>query len=113
MNRQQWQEIEAAAALLQLGETASLQDIKRAYRRLSKKYHPDLAQDEVAPDGNNEQMYRLTAAYDLLRRHCENFSFPLKQPHDAEEYDLYDPQEWWQARFGQDPIWNGKKTRQR
>lgn len=111
MNRQEWKEIEAAAALLQLGETATLQEIKRAYRRLSKEYHPDLAQSASAE--NEQQMYRLTAAYELLRRHCETFRIPVKQPENAEEYDLYDPQEWWRARFGQDPIWSGKKTRQR
>ena len=111
MNRQEWQDIEAAATLLQVGEAATLQEIKRAYHRLSKEYHPDIAQGD--PTENEQQMYRLTAAYDLLRRHCENFRIPVKQPDNADEYDLYDPQEWWRARFGQDPIWNGKKTRQR
>ena len=50
MNRQEWQDIEAAAALLQLGETATLQEIKRAYRRLSKQYHPDI---EIMSEAKN------------------------------------------------------------
>lgn len=113
VNRQEWENIEAAAALLQLGDTATLGEIKRAYHRLSKQYHPDVAKAEDQAGKNEQQMYRLTAAYDLLKRHCETFRIPVKRPDDADEYDLYDPQEWWRARFGHDPIWSGKKTRQR
>ena len=29
------------------------------------------------------------------------------------EYTEQNPEDWWQARFGQDPLWSGKKTRQR
>ncbi len=110
MNRQKWQAIEEAARLLELGETATLGEIKRAYHHLSKRYHPDVAPEPSAT--GEQQMYRLTAAYELLRRHCESFRFPLQAP-EEEEYDLYDPQQWWQARFGQDPIWSDKKTRRR
>lgn len=111
MNRHDWQAIEAAATLLQLGKTATLGEIKRAYHRLSKRHHPDVAQGEPAADGR--QMYRLTAAYELLKRHCETFRFPLQAPEGEPEYDPYDPQQWWQARFGQDPIWSDRKTRRR
>ncbi|NLZ18045.1 MAG: J domain-containing protein [Desulfobulbaceae bacterium] len=111
MNRDDWHKIKAAAALLQLGETATLGEIKRAYHRLSKQYHPDVACDQAAENG--KQMYRLTAAYELLKRYCENYRFPLIQTDDVGGYDLYDPQEWWRARFGQDPIWADKKTRRR
>ncbi len=110
MNRQQWQAIEEAAHLLELGETATLGEIKRAYHRLSKRYHPDVAQERSAT--GERQMYRLTAAYELLKGHCETFRFPLQAP-EEEAYDLYDPQQWWQARFGQDPVWSDKKTRRR
>jgi DnaJ-class molecular chaperone len=109
MNQKDWRNIEEAAALLQLGETATLGEIKRAYRHLSKKYHPDTKPEHAAED--EEHMYRLTAAYELLRRYCETYRFPLQRPDNAHEYDLYDPQEWWRARFGQDPIWGDKKSR--
>lgn len=42
-----------------------------------------------------------------------SYRFPLKLEQDTDEYDSYDPQEWWQTRFGQDPIWTGKKTKKR
>lgn len=110
MNRQEWEAIEQARVLLQLGERATLAEIKRNYRRLSKLHHPDIATGEPG----NEPMYRLTAAYDLLMRYCNDYRFPLRREElESEGLDPYDPEDWWQARFGQDPLWGGKKTRQR
>ena len=43
MNRKEWQAIERARDLLGLGEAATLAEIKRAYHRQSKLYHPDTA----------------------------------------------------------------------
>jgi curved DNA-binding protein CbpA len=45
--------------LLGLERGASLQSIKRAYRRLAKAHHPDLG-------GDVERFHRLDAAYRLL-----------------------------------------------
>lgn len=110
MNRQEWEAIEQAKSLLQLGERATLHEIKRSYRRLSKLHHPDTATDGPS----SEQMYRITAAYDLLMRYCNDYRFPLQREElESEGLDPYDPEDWWQARFGQDPLWSGKKTRQR
>lgn len=109
MNRQDWQEVEAAAALLGLGESATTAEIRRAYHDLSKRRHPDLVGD--TPE-NAEEMRRLAQAYERLRIHCENYRFPLSQTA-AGGGDLYDPQEWWRARFGQEPAWNGGDSRKR
>lgn len=112
MNSKEWQAIEQARLLLHLGERATLAEIKRAYYHQSKLHHPDTASPEN--ERGSDQMYKITAAYELLLRYCHDYRFPLKRP-EAEEgqYDLYDPEEWWQARFGQDPLWSGKRTRKR
>ncbi len=112
MNRKEWQAIEQARDLLQLGDRATLAEIKRAYRRQSKLHHPDTA--KTGEDRDGERMYRLTAAYEQLLRYCNEYRFPLKQEQgDRENLDIYDPEDWWQARFGQDPLWSGRRTRKR
>jgi len=40
-----FRDIDEARKILGLGETASLAEIKRAYRTLSLKYHPDKCTD--------------------------------------------------------------------
>ena len=104
MNREDWREIEAAATLLGLGESATWGEIRRAYHALCKERHPDVAGDEG-------EMPQLNAAYERLRAHCEAYRFPLSQA--AAGGDLYDPQEWWRARFGEAPAWSGDPSRKR
>lgn len=96
-------EIDKARKLLGLGDRATLGEIKRAYYSLCKKYHPDASGPGKEKD--ETMMYRLTEAYDILMRYCEQYRFPL-QPEDA---DIYDAEEWWMDRFGQDPLWSRRK----
>lgn len=110
MNRQDWQEIEAAAALLGLGGTATAAEIRRAYHERCKLRHPDLA---GATPENAEAMRRLALAYERLKTYCETYRFPLSASVAADGGDLYDPQEWWRARFGQEPAWSADPSRKR
>lgn len=103
MNRKEWQGIEKARKLLGLGDRATLGEMKRAYYRLSKQHHPDTAGEENGI--NDDMMYRLTEAYNLLMRYCDEYRFPLMQP----EGDIYDAEDWWMERFGQDPLWSRRK----
>jgi DnaJ-class molecular chaperone with C-terminal Zn finger domain len=115
MNAGEWQAIEQAREVLRLPERANLTEIKRSYRRLCKLYHPDHPDSTASgPESADKQMYLITAAYELLMRYCNEYRFPLKRE-EAEDagFDIYDPEEWWQARFGQDLMWNGHKTRRR
>jgi DnaJ-class molecular chaperone len=50
-------------AVLGVARDASEDDIKKAYRRLAKKFHPDLSPGNRA---NEQQFKEVTAAYDLL-----------------------------------------------
>jgi len=103
MNRREWQAIKEAGKLLGLGDKATLGEMKRAYYRLSKQYHPDTAGEDVSPD--DEMMCRLAEAYKLLMRYCEEYRFPLSRT----EEDIYDAEDWWMDRFGQDPLWSRRR----
>ena len=104
MNKKEWKAIERAKELLKLDDKATLGEMKRAYHRMCKKYHPDKVGEK---DPNGEIMYRLTEAYELLMRYTEEYRFPLSPG----EHDIYDAEDWWMDRFGQDPLWSGSKRR--
>lgn len=97
-----WKQIVAAKELLGLSAQATPQEIKQAYRRLSKKYHPDMKADGGGTPAENDQMRRLTEAYKTLMHHCENFLIPLEP---GEEPGELDGEDWWMDRFGRDPLW--------
>ena len=100
MTRDDWAKIKKAADLLELGEKATLAEIKKAYRRLSKKHHPDLRKSlKQAPD--QIEMHKLTEAYQTLLAYCAEYSFPFV-PGEKEQLEGDD---WWFERFGQDHHW--------
>ncbi|MDF1577412.1 MAG: J domain-containing protein [Desulfurivibrionaceae bacterium] len=91
----------AAGELLGLGDSATLAEIKKAYRAKAKLHHPDTAE---AKRGKEIEMHRLNEAYQVLLDYCEAFRFPLKPDKDTP----LDDNEWWLHRFGNDPVWGGK-----
>lgn len=99
MTKEEWVKIVQAKNLLGLGDFASLQEIKNAYRKMCKKHHPDTVQYS---DADYEvKMHEITDAYQLLTEYCKTYRFPLT-PGGKEELDA---EEWWLDRFGQDPLW--------
>ncbi|PID72716.1 MAG: molecular chaperone DnaJ [Desulfobulbus propionicus] len=108
MPGKRWQAIDKARKTLQLGEEATLAEIKQAYRSLSKRFHPDHAAGDR--EHNQEKMYAITAAYDLLMEYCKDYRFPLTSAAQA-DHDPHDPEDWWMERFGEHAMWGGKTKR--
>jgi len=108
MDKRQWERVRISRELLGLPEEATVAEIKKAYRRLTKKHHPDLAgqrQEEFA-DGATE-MPALTEACRVLLEYCKNYRIPLVPgPGQA-----MDDEEWWMDRFGEDPLWSPGRKR--
>src|SRR6187551_3846826 len=79
-------------ALLNVERSASQDDIKQAYRRLARKYHPD-----VSKEANAEEKFKnLQEAYEVLK--------------DPEKRTAYDQlgSNWKQGQeFRPPPGWNG------
>ena len=102
MTKEKWEKIVAAKELFGLGDKATLAEIKRAYRRLSKKYHPDMEKSAaVSKEDSKVTMQDLTAAYEVLLAYCNTYSYPLI----PDENEPLEGEDWWMDRFGQDPLW--------
>ncbi len=59
---------------LEINESASVSDIKKAYRKLARKYHPDVNKDPAA----EEKFKEINAAYEVL-----------SDPEKKQQYDQY------------------------
>ena len=103
MTKKDWEKIVAARDLLGLEEKATLTEIKAAYRRMSKRHHPDLAKANRETGKAAVAMHEITAAYQVLLAYCRNYRFPLVM-----QKETLDAEDWWMDRFGQDPLW-GKR----
>ncbi|MBU0729736.1 MAG: J domain-containing protein [Proteobacteria bacterium] len=91
-------DIARAAGLLGFEGHASIKEIKAAFRRLSKKHHPDTSPEGTA---DTQKMQEITEAYQLLIEYCSQYRCPLV----VEEGESQNAEEWWFDRFGQDPLW--------
>jgi hypothetical protein len=87
-------EIDRARRLLGLEERASIQDIKAAYRRLSKRYHPDARNSDAEGSARFRELH---VAYRLLLSYCEHSRISFAR----DDLQAFDPQEWWFRRFGE------------
>lgn len=100
MTRKEWAKIKAASELLGLGENATLSEIKKAYRRKSKKHHPDVKKTAKSK-AERIQMHELTESYETLIHYCSEYRFPLVPG----ENEQFEGEDWWFERFGQDHLW--------
>lgn len=58
--------------VLGVSENASDEDIKKAYRKLAKQYHPDNYTDNPLKDLADEKMKSINEAYDLIQKQRAN-----------------------------------------
>lgn len=65
--------IHEALDILGLPPMISYKDLKKRYRELSKKYHPDIVGD------SNETMVKINQAYNLVKNYMENYRFSFSE----------------------------------
>ncbi len=78
-------EIDEARRVLGLGEAATLNEIKNAYRRLAHRHHPD-KRSSAAGERAGETMKRLNWAYKLLVDYCSNYKYSFREEDVARAY---------------------------
>ncbi len=71
-------QIDEARKVLGLDETATLEEIKDAYRQLSLKYHPDRLQDKEKGQAE-EMMKKINHAKDIILTYCGSYRYSFKE----------------------------------
>ncbi len=97
-----YEDIQRSLEILGLKGRISFKHIKRRFRELSKKYHPDLCQDD--PDICAEKMREIKKAYSILEEYCTNFKFEFS----PEEFYRQYPEELVKEHFYRSGPWGRK-----
>jgi DnaJ-class molecular chaperone len=78
-------EVDQARKVLGLGEAATLREIKRAYKTLAHRHHPD-KHGSAAGEEAEGTMKRLNWAYKLLMDYCANYEYSFSEEDVARAY---------------------------
>ena len=70
--------IDDARKTLGLEEDATLEEIKKAYRRLACEYHPDKCKDEKKKECE-EIFKKIAHANDVLMAYCAGYRYSFKE----------------------------------
>lgn len=73
--------------VLGLKEGASQEEIKSAYRKLVKQYHPDQYGDNPLKDLAQEKLTEINAAYDMLTKGNNNSSYNTNSNYNNSSYN--------------------------
>lgn len=103
-----YEEITRARQILELPETATMEQIKANYRRLLSRWHPDHCTGDS--EKAHEMTRKITKAYQVLLDYCSNYRYSFSQ---QAVKDQRDAEEWWMEQFGSDPLWSSGSGRKK
>lgn len=90
-------------ATMGLERSASTEDIKRAYRRLARKYHPDVSKEK----GAEERFKEVGEAYEVLRDPEKRAAYDQLGSQWQSEQDFTPPPGWQTSSGAQGQAFNG------
>jgi DnaJ-class molecular chaperone len=73
-----FEDIDRARKTLGLGETATVAEIKEAYRRLSLKYHPDKCAQRDKQECE-DAFKQINRAKQILTSYCDSYSYSFAE----------------------------------
>ena len=73
-----FRQIDEARQLLGLEEDATLDDIKKAYYKLSYEYHPDKCKDKKKRECE-EKFKKINHAKDMLMSYCAGYKYSFRE----------------------------------
>ncbi len=95
-----YEQLKEALEIFDIGERASLEQIKQRHRKLVKRYHPDQRQKPGKKD-----IRRINAAYEVLMTYCSSYHYCFSEAEFLEQA----PKERLRRQFEGDPLWGGGK----
>ena len=96
-----YQELKLALEVFELGERATLREIKSRHRELVKRHHPDAGSAE-----HPEQIRKVNAAYQVLTDYVSQYRFCFSE----EEFYEQNPEEQMRRQFRDDQLWGNAKS---
>ena len=73
-----FEEVNKARKILGLGESATIEEIKGAYRKLALKYHPDKCKDKDKKECE-EMFKKINEANQIITAYCAGYRFSFKE----------------------------------
>ena len=101
-------DLEQARQILELDREVTRQQIKAAYRRAARRWHPDKAPPEQQAL-YHLRMQEVNEAYRRILTFLENYRYRLEESIAAKD----DYQSWWQSHFGGTMGWPNEPSRRR
>ena len=83
-------------AVLGVSESASAEDIKKAYRKLARKYHPDVSKEDNADDKFKD----VGEAYEVLKDPEKRAEYDQLRKYGAREDGSFQPPPGWESASG-------------
>jgi len=90
-----FEKVDKARKILGLGEKASKEEIKKRYRELMKKYHPDKTSENRK---NLMKIKDINWAYNIITSYCDEYEFSFKR----EDVERMNPELKLNRQFGDD-----------
>lgn len=95
-----------ASQILNLGERATLEDVKNKYRKLIKKWHPDKCEKESLKKCK-KKTEEIVQAYDIIITYLNNYLYSFKKADIVHNLPVeIQMNEKWKKQFQDDPLWN-------
>ena len=102
MDPEKRRKISEAARILELPDRASIEEIKKQYRKMVMKWHPDRKPGEgkgQSAKNYDEMIEKINGAYEIIMEYIREYRYPLS------EEAIIDEETYLMKRFGEDPIW--------
>jgi hypothetical protein len=101
-------DLEKARHLLELDIAATRKEIREAYRRAARRWHPDAAPPEKSAECH-QHMLEINEAYHFILAFLETYRYRLEEaPGNQDDYES-----WWHSHFGQSMGWPNQPSRRR